>query len=49
MDDDDDYDNADDDRGSDVCPYCGGTMTWCDFCHEWSSTCCEEWGTCECS
>lgn len=33
----------------DYCPNCGGTMEWCDSCRVWSQTCCQEYGTCECS
>ena len=32
-----------------ICPLCGGEMDWCDICQQYSSTCCEEYGTCECS
>ena len=31
------------------CPKCGGTMTWCSCCKMWSRTCCETYGTCQCS
>lgn len=31
------------------CPECGGEMTWCELCQMWSRTCCEDFGTCECS
>lgn len=34
-------------------PLCGlcrdGRMTWCAQCRQWSSTCCQEYGTCQCS
>lgn len=36
------------DRGKE-CPYCGGRMSWCSCCEVWSRTCCEEYGTCQCS
>ena len=31
------------------CPYCGRTMSWCDICRRYTSTCCIEYGTCMCS
>ena len=31
------------------CEYCGGQMTWCSGCEMWSTTCCEEYGSCQCS
>lgn len=31
------------------CPYCGGQMSWCRSCEMWSRSCCEEYGTCQCS
>lgn len=31
------------------CPYCGGTMNWCSCCEMWSSSCCIDYGTCQCS
>jgi hypothetical protein len=37
------------DEHDSTCPYCGGQMTWCDGCRMWSSNCCEEYGTCQCS
>ena len=36
-------------RGDNTCPVCGGQMTWCSVCEVWSRTCCEEYGTCQCS
>lgn len=34
-------------------PICGlcrdGRLTWCSQCRQWSSTCCQEYGTCQCS
>lgn len=32
-----------------ICPECGGNMTWCESCGQFSSYCCEEYGTCMCS
>jgi len=32
-----------------TCPDCGGTMEWCESCEMWSKTCCDDFGTCECS
>jgi len=32
-----------------TCNLCGGEMTWCSSCEVWSSTCCCEYGTCQCS
>ena len=32
-----------------TCISCGGEMEWCTTCDMWSATCCEEYGTCECS
>jgi len=32
-----------------VCPYCGEQMNWCGTCQMWSSSCCKEYGTCQCS
>ena len=31
------------------CDRCGNRMSWCSICEEWSRTCCEEYGTCQCS
>jgi hypothetical protein len=31
------------------CPYCYDDMTWCEGCRMYSSTCCEQYGTCMCS
>lgn len=36
-------------HGDSTCPHCGGTMSWCSFCQVWSSNCCIDWGTCQCS
>lgn len=36
-------------RGSERCPYCDEYMTWCGTCQEWSSDCCVDYGTCQCS
>ena len=35
--------------GDSECPFCHGEMEWCYTCDDWSSTCCQEYGTCECS
>lgn len=32
-----------------LCGYCDKHMTWCSQCRQWSSTCCVEYGTCQCS
>jgi hypothetical protein len=33
-----------------LCGLCnGGRMTWCAMCLQWTSTCCQEYGTCQCS
>ena len=32
-----------------ICSHCGGIMTWCSCCEMFSSTCCEDYGTCLCS
>ena len=31
------------------CEYCGGRMSWCSCCEQWSRSCCVEYGTCQCS
>lgn len=31
------------------CPDCGGQMSWCSCCEQWSQYCCQEYGTCQCS
>ena len=36
-------------RGSELCPYCNSYMTWCSICQKWSSKCCIDYGTCQCS
>jgi hypothetical protein len=41
--------DAYDETQEDYCDECGGTKTYCDTCRMWSNTCCEEFGTCECS
>lgn len=28
---------------------CGGSMTWCSVCQQWTHTCCVDYGTCMCS
>lgn len=38
-----------DSDGDSRCPYCCGEMEWCSICQMWTSTCCEEYGTCQCS
>ena len=35
--------------GKEVCDMCGGYMSWCTCCEVWSSTCCQDYGTCQCS
>ena len=32
-----------------ICDRCGGNMHWCHCCRVWSSTCCIEYGTCQCN
>ena len=32
-----------------TCILCGGQMVWCSCCRMYSSTCCEDYGTCMCS
>ena len=32
-----------------TCDWCGGEMQWCPICAEWTRTCCQDWGTCQCS
>lgn len=39
-------DNKDDDP---TCDWCGGEMQWCPICTEWTKTCCQDYGTCQCS
>lgn len=41
------YDNRP--HGDATCPYCNGQMSWCGICRMYSSNCCEDWGTCQCS
>ena len=36
-------------RGTQQCSMCSGQMTWCRTCEVWSSTCCCDYGTCQCS
>lgn len=31
------------------CASCGGYMTWCDVCEQWTQDCCEDFGSCWCS
>lgn len=28
---------------------CGGYPTWCSICDQWTYTCCQDYGTCQCS
>lgn len=28
---------------------CGGHQTWCSLCLQWTNTCCQDYGTCQCS
>jgi hypothetical protein len=37
------------DHDDNTCLYCGGEMSWCSVCRVWTSDCCQEYGTCECS
>lgn len=36
-------------QGNSTCSMCGGAMTWCSCCEMWSSHCCCDYGTCQCS
>lgn len=36
-------------RGTQKCEYCGNNMSWCGICQVWSSSCCIDYGTCQCS
>lgn len=36
-------------RGTQKCEYCGNNMSWCGTCQVWSSSCCIDYGTCQCS
>ena len=36
-------------RGTKKCPDCGNHMSWCSSCEVWSQTCCQDYGTCQCS
>lgn len=31
------------------CEECGGEKEWCNTCRMWNQTCCNSYGTCECS
>jgi len=31
------------------CPDCGGFMSWCSICEDWTQDCCQEFGSCQCS
>jgi hypothetical protein len=37
------------DMPPEYCTWCGGTMAWCASCEMWTKTCCEDYGTCQCS
>ncbi len=32
-----------------LCTFCFGRMSYCSCCEMWSRTCCEDYGTCQCS
>jgi hypothetical protein len=34
--------------GDSECPYCREEMAWCTTCSQYTSTCCEDYGTCQC-
>ena len=36
-------------RGAKRCSDCGNYMSWCSCCQMWSSNCCQDYGTCQCS
>ena len=36
-------------EGDSRCDWCGGEMQWCPVCTEWTKTCCQDYGTCQCS
>lgn len=36
-------------HGNSRCYHCGGQMTWCSCCQMYSSDCCQDYGTCQCS
>lgn len=36
-------------HGDKTCPYCNGEMSWCSCCEMYSSNCCQDYGTCQCS
>lgn len=31
------------------CKDCGGDMKWCFVCKQWTKTCCQEYGSCQCN
>lgn len=41
--------NYDDYAADNRCEVCGGKLHWCESCQMWSRTCCEVYGTCQCS
>ena len=43
------FDDDDKEHGDPTCEWCGGEMQWCPVCDRWTSTCCQEYGTCMCS
>ena len=36
-------------QGDSTCIRCGNAMSWCSTCQMWSSNCCTDYGTCQCS
>ena len=36
-------------HGDSRCYHCGGQMSWCSCCQMYSSNCCQDYGTCQCS
>ena len=32
-----------------TCEDCSGEMVWCTSCNMYTKTCCQEYGTCQCS
>lgn len=34
---------------NETCHMCGGRATWCSCCQTYSSNCCQDYGTCQCS
>lgn len=31
------------------CPDCHEQMTWCSACVQWTKTCCQDYGSCQCN